>query len=456
MGKQTVALALSVMITSGVAGMGLWYFWRAKPTDNLGVGQGVAQSVGQVVLITPLDATAKVLKQKGTEAIQRREYGEAIWQFQAALKVKANDPETRIYLTNAQILARSKPLATVGVSIPISGNLNVAQEILRGVAQAQLEYVGKGVPILVAVADDGNQIDRARAIAQQFGQNPQVMAVVGHNTSDVTLAAAPIYQQSGLTMISPTATANALSGFGSFIFRTAPSVKVQANSLARFGLRSNRQKFGICFSSQSASTRSLRDEFQASVFAEGGKVSNVMCDLADPAFEANGLVRAFSQDQVEGILLAPGFETIDRAVAIAQAAGGRFLLVTDTTLYTFRTLEGGASLRGLVLAVPWHPGANLPGSFGERAKRLWGGNVNWRSASAYDAFSAIAQGLKESNFSSRAALQQVIIQPQFRAPASQDQVSFQPSGDRVASVTLIQVQPGTKSGTGYDFVKLDF
>ncbi|MDX1978597.1 MAG: ABC transporter substrate-binding protein [Pseudanabaenaceae cyanobacterium bins.68] len=448
MDKHLLALALSVGITTGVVGAGLWYFLSPRSVQLV--------STGQTLLISPRDSAAQLLKEQGAAAIQRQEFGAAIDQFRAALKVKPNDPETRIYLTNAEILAKTKPLAIVGVSVPIGGNLNVAQEILRGVAQAQLEFKQAGVAIQLLIGDDANQNDRAQAIAQQFSQNPQVMAVVGHNTSDVTLAAAPIYQQSGLVMVSPTATANALSGFGSFIFRTAPSVKVQANSLARYAFRTNHQKFGICFSSQSASTRSLRDEFQGTVFAEGGKVSNVPCDLAAPGFEPTQVIQAFRQDQVQGILLAPGVETIDQGVAIAQAAGGRFLLLTDTTLYTFRTLQGGASLRGLVLAVPWHPGASLPGSFAARALGLWGGNVNWRSASAYDAFSAIATGLRESKFQSRSALQQVMIEDRFRAPASQGQLSFQASGDRVASVTLIQVQPGAKSGTGYDFVKLDF
>jgi branched-chain amino acid transport system substrate-binding protein len=53
-------------------------------------------------------------------------------------------------------------------------------------------------------------------------------------------------------------------------------------------------------------------------------------------------------------------------------------------------------------------------------------------------------------------LQQAISDPKFTTEAATGQLSFQPSGDRQASVVLIQVQPGKQSGTGYDFVKLNF
>jgi branched-chain amino acid transport system substrate-binding protein len=464
-GKDAVVLGLTVLITGSLAAAGLWYFSKQSASlpgvigniSNIGSSIETRLSGGQQVLITQELGVEKAQKQAGAIALGKGDFNEAIAQYTATLKINRNDPETRIYLTNAQIRARGKQSLTVGVSVPIGSNLNVSKEILRGIAQAQLEIFerAKGAPIEILLANDDNQAETAKQVAAEFVKNPQVLAVVGHNTSDVTLAAAPIYQQGGLVMITPTATAKALSGFGSYIFRTAPSVRIQADRLAKYAIKQGKKNFGICISSQSASTRSLQDEFKAAVFAEGGKISQVECDFAATNFDPAVIVNNLTADGVTGLLLAPGIETIGRSLDLARQAGGKFLLLSDATLYTFRTLESGqASMVGTILSVPWHPGNMTAGSFASRAVQLWGGNVNWRSATAFDALSAIATGLNQK--SNRLGLQQAISDPKFTTEAATGQLSFQPSGDRQASVVLIQVQPGKQSGTGYDFVKLNF
>ncbi|MFM8006704.1 MAG: ABC transporter substrate-binding protein, partial [Dolichospermum sp.] len=51
------------------------------------------------------------------------------------MRQNQNDPESLIYLNNS--LNNSSKYIKIAVSVPIGGNLNVAKEILRGVAQAQ-------------------------------------------------------------------------------------------------------------------------------------------------------------------------------------------------------------------------------------------------------------------------------------------------------------------------------
>ena len=127
------------------------------------------------------------------------------------------------------------------MSVPIGGNLNVAKEILRGVAQAQDE-VNKsgginGVLLQVEIANDDNASLVAKQIADEFVKDPSTLAVVGHNSSDVSLAAAPEYQKGKLVMISPTSDARNLSGFGNYIFRTIPTNRSQAETLSNYATK---------------------------------------------------------------------------------------------------------------------------------------------------------------------------------------------------------------------------
>ncbi|QSV64010.1 MAG: hypothetical protein HEQ26_15860 [Dolichospermum sp. DL01] len=89
-------------------------------------------SWGEKLLILA-DATPE--KKAGVSAFADKDYPTAIAKFQAALIQQQNDPETLIYLNNARFVSDNAP--KIAVSVPIGSNLNVARELLRGVAQAQ-------------------------------------------------------------------------------------------------------------------------------------------------------------------------------------------------------------------------------------------------------------------------------------------------------------------------------
>jgi branched-chain amino acid transport system substrate-binding protein len=107
----------------------------------------------------------------------------------------------------------------------------------------------------------------------------------------------------------------------------------------------------------------------------------------------------------------------------------------------------------MVLAVPWHPAA-IPGNpFPNNAAKLWGGMVNWRSATAYDATQVIITGLKSGN-TRRDGLQKALSSPGFSANAATGTIQFLPSGDRHAVAIVVKVQPSSQASTGYDFLPL--
>jgi branched-chain amino acid transport system substrate-binding protein len=72
-------------------------------------------------------------------------------------------------------------------------------------------------------------------------KDPSILAVIGHNASNASLEAAPIYQQEKLVMVTPTSFANNLSGFGSYIFRTVPNISLMAAPLAEYAVKTDAQ-----------------------------------------------------------------------------------------------------------------------------------------------------------------------------------------------------------------------
>lgn len=407
-------------------------------------------SLGNQILVTS-QTTAE--KQAGVTAFAKGDYKEAVQKFQASLQQNRNDPETVIYLNNAK--ASNGSALKIAVSVPIGSNPNVAQEILRGVAQAQ-EQINtsggiNGAQLQVKIVNDDNSQEVVRDVAKTLTQDASILAVIGHNASNASLEAAPIYQQEKLVMVTPTSFANNLSGFGSYIFRTVPNISIMAAPLAEYAVKTGKTNIAICYDSQAPDNISFKDEFVAALTAAGGKLVPTVCDFSVPSYNPESVLADAVSKGAQGLMLAPHIDRIDRAISLARTNQGKLPLYGSTTMYTFQTLKDGQkSVDGLVLPVPWHPDTNPGSTFPKNASQMWGGVVNWRTATSFDATQAVIAGLKQSN--TREGLQQALKSQIFLASGASDDVRFLPTGDRAGKPILVQVKLGGSSG--YNFVPL--
>jgi branched-chain amino acid transport system substrate-binding protein len=459
--NETTVLLLSLLITAALLGAGFWWFTRRSGANLDGLvgsdkGQSAAgslqnrMSLGDEILVA---ADTNPSKQAGVRAFAKGDFATATSQFQSSLQTNRNDPEALIYLNNAKVPQGNG--IKIAVSVPIGGNLNVAKEILRGVAQAQDE-VNKsgginGKLMQVEIANDDNNPAIAKQIATEFVKDTSVLAVIGHNSSDASLAAAPEYQKGKLVMISPTSDAKNLLGIGSYVFRTVPSIRFQADTLSRYAIKTGRKNIAVCVDSQSQSSQSLKEEFTSAI-ANGGKVAPTNCDLSAPNFNAGAIISQAISQGADGLLLLPSVDRLNQALDVAQANQRRLSLFGSANMYTIGTLQGQAAVNGMVLAVAWHPNAFPGNPFAGNAVKLWGGQVNWRSATAYDAAEVIITGLKQGN--TRDGLQKALSSPGFSANGATGAVQFSQSGDRNGAAILVQIKPGQSSNTGFDFVPL--
>ena len=396
-------------------------------------------------------------KAAAVQAFAAGDFQTAVTKLQAARQTLRSDPETLIYLNNAKL--GNTPALTVAAVVQITNRTNAARELLRGMAQAQDEAIQSGVPFKIVIADDANDPERAKAIATALVQDTNVLAVVGCGTSRTSLEAAPIYQQGRLIMISPTSTTTELSKIPkgaigeNYIFRTIPSDQFTGTALARYALAQGKRKAAIYFNSQSSYSKSLMEAFSTTLSLEGGQMVQQI-DLSQGS----------TLGQIKGadmIVLLPDSETLNQAINVAQANQNRLPILAGDAFYTIDSLkQGGNALNGVVLPVPWHPLKSANPSFAQTGSSLWGGDVNWRTALSYDAMQAlraarlIGQVTPQMGGQGRAALDKALKASGFQAQGATGSISFLPSGDRNGQVVLVKVQPGKRSGTGFDFVPI--
>lgn len=86
-----------------------------------------------------------------------------------------------------------------------------------------------GRQIEIVDFDDKNSGEEAASIAERIAGNKDIVGVVGHFASGVSMAAAPTYEEVGVPEISPSASHPDYSGMGKYIFRNNSLIDVEAN-----------------------------------------------------------------------------------------------------------------------------------------------------------------------------------------------------------------------------------
>jgi branched-chain amino acid transport system substrate-binding protein len=332
-----------------------------------------------------------------TRSAAQAQYRQAAQQFQAFPPTHER-PEISIYANNAAIRASDTPvLARIAASVPIGGNNpETAEEMLRGIAQAQQEQIQNGHPIEVMIIADGNGTDAEGhelipLLAPHVIQDDQIKAVIGPNASDAAKSAATFYARAKLLMVTPTAFVSELNGRGQYTYRMMPSRSEITQPLVEYVNRRIRPGgiTAICADGRSPDNNNL-----AAAFSEPLKVTDQIQPCLGEVTIAE-IADRLNKPQTQAILLAPHIERMEYALEVATVARASDLLLLGTpTFFSEHILNNAAAAQsgnGLVFYAPWSPAAAQRRQT-QQFEPTWQHHVTWRTASSYDAFNLIAKG----------------------------------------------------------------
>lgn len=398
------------------------------------------------------------LKKEGADLMKAGAYDKAVSVLEKARKLFPTDPEILIYLNNARI--GNAKAYTIAAAVALGSSPATALEMLRGVAQAQDEINAdggiNGIPLKVAIANDDNRAEVAENVARELVNNPEILGVVGHGISDTTLAAGKVYQSGELVAISPISSAVQLSELGGYIFRTMPSDRYTARALCNYMLNKlKKSKAVVFYNSNSVYSQSLKDEFKNALFYINSSKLIREFDLSRPDFNAKRSLEIAEKQGAEVIMLAVSGDASDPALQVVYMNRQRLKLLAGDGFYTPKTLEiGGKEAEGMVLAVPGHIIGNRGLEFSADALKLWGQEVNWRTALAYDSTGALIEAIRKNP--TRKGVQRSLLAADFSIPGATGNVIFRATGDREAPVQLMIVTPIAtgKPENGYKFMPL--
>lgn len=464
-----------------------------RPTiPSLASVEGISSGEKLLIQTSPLWS-----KQRGINEFADLNYPEALKLLKQSWREDRKDPETLIYINNALLKSINAEYYTIAIVVPVRRNqdgsifnANLAEELLRGIAQAQTEVnlslitpnsSNKDFPgqelletkplkrkgLRVIIADDGNIKSYAVKRANSLVAQPDILAVIGHYTSDMTVETVDIYNQNKLVAISPGSTTEELTRKPrKFFFRTAPTTSIEAEALVNQLISVDQKKVAVFYNPNSPFSASLWEEFKKQFEALGGttfRINNYY-DLSKNNFNAPAAIQEVEKQGKIAILLIPDGQvtsSLENAIEMIKANNDRNWIVGPWTLYETRILELAKKLKSvkkLGISVFWHPLISFDKKFPLNAEKLWGGPVNTRSALTYDAAQTLIKALEIQQQPSREGMQQTLASPNFQASGATGIIEFDPNtGNRKNSPKrLAHIVPCSREQFGLTFVPLEF
>jgi branched-chain amino acid transport system substrate-binding protein len=166
----------------------------------------------------------------------------------------------------------------------------------------------KGRKIRLVEYDTQGKTEEAGTAVTRLCTKDKVTAVLGEVASSLSLAGAPVAQENGIPMITPSSTNPRVTKVGDMIFRVCFLDSFQGYAMAKFAVDNLKaKKVATLYDQSSAYSAGLKDDFKAAFSSMGGAIATEQAyNKGDPDFSAQLTnIKATNPDGV----FVPGYYT---------------------------------------------------------------------------------------------------------------------------------------------------
>jgi branched-chain amino acid transport system substrate-binding protein len=252
----------------------------------------------------------------------------------------------------------SKKPIKIGFAGCLTGRLSdlgVAGRDAVTLAVEQLNQTGgiHGRPVELYVKDDQQDPNVAIKVDQEL-ISEGVVAIIGHMTSTMTMAVLPLINEKQMVMISPTSSANDLTGLDDYFFRITPANKTEIDHLIGYLVNVLGLKKVTCvydhLANRSFSEGWYRD-FTTTFEPLGGQVSFTATFTSGQEVSYLNLAKEVAAAIADGVIIIAG--SLDAAMLCQQLKklGVTLPIISSGWAKTPDFLkQGGASVEGVIFS----------------------------------------------------------------------------------------------------------
>jgi branched-chain amino acid transport system substrate-binding protein len=259
-----------------------------------------------------------------------------------------------------------------------------------------------GRRIVLLRADDRESVDEGELVAQRLANDPDVIAVIGHLQSYVSVPASAIYDLSGLLMIAPTATDPELTAHGySRVFRATFTDTEVGRQMADYAARRGYERIGIYYI-RSDYGRNLANAFEERANDLGLLVPvRQSYEPSDPAGSDSfgPALRGWSDVGLDAVFLAGEVPSAARAIVAAREEGIAVPIIGGDAMSSGELISvAGHAAEGTVVATAFHADEPRPEvrRFTDAFEKRYGAPPDAGSALGYDVIRLLAAAIERA------------------------------------------------------------
>jgi len=301
-----------------------------------------------------------------------------------------------------------------------------------------------GKQVRVMVEDDQGKPEEAQTVVTKLITKDQVIAVLGEVASSRTMAAAPVAQQNGIPLISPSSTNPKVTQTGDYIFRVCFIDPFQGLVMAKFATNTLKVK-------NVAVLRDIKNDYSvglAGVFIEnfksmgGNVVANESYSEGDTDFSAQ--LTSIKARNPQAVFL-PGYYTeVGLVVRQAKKLGLTVPFMGGDGWDSPRLIEiGGDALNGSYYSNHFSVSDPSPAiqKFVSDYKARYGETPDALAGLGFDAASILFDAIKRANSTDGAKIRDAIAQTK-DFPGVTGKITLDKDRNAVKPAVVLQVKEG--------------
>lgn len=305
-----------------------------------------------------------------------------------------SDKEKADFINNSAndiYIGLAYPVEEYGSSTGFSKGIELALQEINdsgGILQRKVQLVQQ---------DDRGSVTTGAEIAQSFVDDKRISAVIGHWNSRVSLAAAGIYNNAGLLMLSPASTAPKLTAKGyTTIFRNIPNDNVIGAKMAQYAVKQGYAKTVVYYADDDYGL-GLANAFEDQGSALGLKVVDRVTGISDS--QLSHLIKRWQAFGCDSIFVADVMPAAGDFIKKLRAAGVSVPIMGATGIDRSNFIDSlGKDAEGVVMPTVFNPDEDKPAvqEFVAKYKNKYGAEPDSWAVQGYEALKLVAWAMERA------------------------------------------------------------
>lgn len=294
--------------------------------------------------------------------------------------------------------------------------------------------------------DDESSLVKGRLIAQQFAENPDMVAVIGHLNSYIALPAAAIYQSAGLVYLTPGASSYQLNSQGyDLVFRSVSSNRSLGKYMAEHMAAQGYRRVAIYYV-KDKTNQNMANYFEQRARELGLSIVDRRSYLQGGQDFSGAIQNWKDLYQFDALFLAANMPDAAYFITQARKMGLSVPIVGDDGLDTPQLMEvAGAAAEGVLMPQVFGQDDSWPAyrHFSEIFVRKYHQPPPTNADEGYDAVHLLAQAIRLANSSVPEKIADALHNTQ-KWPGASGEFTFDDKGDIPGKKIGLQVVRGGK------------